>query len=155
MWTRQDEFGQVAAGFNRMAATLQSLYGGLEAKVVAKTQSHRGAARAAGGAVRGQRLPGRANTIEELSRGFSQRVREVMKADAVAVRWSDEANQRYLMLASDCFPQDMQDEERSLIAGACACGNLSARCAHPGHPDPLPTTKRRCATARVPATKTW
>ena len=47
-----------------------------------------------------------------------------MKADAVAVRWSDEANQRYLMLASDCFPQDMQAEERSLIAGACACGSL-------------------------------
>jgi hypothetical protein len=47
-----------------------------------------------------------------------------MKADAVAVRWSDEANQRYLMLASDCFPQDMLDEERSLLAGACACGSL-------------------------------
>ena len=66
----------------------------------------------------------KANTIEELSQGFSQRVRAVMKADAVAVRWSDEANQRYLMLASDCFPQDMQAEERSLIAGACACGSL-------------------------------
>jgi len=48
----------------------------------------------------------------------------VMNADAVAVRWSDEANQRYLMLASDCFPQDMVAEERSLLAGACACGNL-------------------------------
>jgi hypothetical protein len=28
------------------------------------------------------------------------------------------------MLASDCFPQEMVDEERSLIVGACACGNL-------------------------------
>ena len=43
-----------------------------------------------------------------------------MKADAVAVRWSDEANQRYPMLASDCFPQDMVDEERSLLAPAPA-----------------------------------
>jgi two-component system, NarL family, nitrate/nitrite sensor histidine kinase NarX len=65
-----------------------------------------------------------ANTIQELSQGFAQRVRAVLKADAVAVRWSDEANQRYLMLASDCFPADMQEEERSLLAGACACGNL-------------------------------
>ena len=120
----QDEFGQVAAGFNRMAATLQSLYEGLEAKVAAKT-AHIEAQRARLEALyEVSAFLARANTIEELSQGFSQRVRAVMKADAVAVRWSDEANQRYLMLASDCFPQDMQAEERSLIAGACACGNL-------------------------------
>jgi two-component system nitrate/nitrite sensor histidine kinase NarX len=33
-----DEFGQVASSFNRMAATLQSLYGNLEGQVAAKTQ---------------------------------------------------------------------------------------------------------------------
>jgi two-component system nitrate/nitrite sensor histidine kinase NarX len=33
----QDEFGQVASGFNRMAAELQTLYTGLEAQVEAKT----------------------------------------------------------------------------------------------------------------------
>ena len=120
----QDEFGQVAASFNRMAATLQSLYEGLEAEVAAKT-AHIEAQRARLEALyEVSAFLARANTIEELSQGFSQRVRSVMKADAVAVRWSDEANQRYLMLASDCFPQDMQAEERSLIAGACACGSL-------------------------------
>jgi len=119
-----DEFGQVAAGFNRMAATLQSMYAGLEGQVETKTR-HIEAQRA--------RLEtlyevsaflAHAGSIEELSRGFAQRVRAVVKADAVAVRWSDEASQRYLMLASDCFPQDMVEEERSLLAGACACGNL-------------------------------
>ncbi|WP_430407380.1 type IV pili methyl-accepting chemotaxis transducer N-terminal domain-containing protein [Hydrogenophaga sp.] len=113
-----DEFGQVAAGFNRMAATLQSMYAGLETQVETKTR-HIEAQRA--------RLEtlyevsaflARAGSIEELSRGFAQRVRAVVKADAVAVRWSDEASQRYLMLASDCFPQDMLEEERSLLAGA-------------------------------------
>ena len=119
-----DEFGQVAAGFNRMASTLQSLYGGLEIQVENKTRRIE-AQRARLEALYGvSAFLAEANTIEELSRGFSQRVRTVMKADAVAVRWSDEANQRYLMLASDCFPQDMVDEERSLLAGACACGNL-------------------------------
>jgi two-component system nitrate/nitrite sensor histidine kinase NarX len=107
-----------------MAATLQSLYQGLEAKVQAKTQ-HIEAQRARLEALyEVSAFLAKANTIEELSKGFSQRVRTFMKADAVAVRWSDDANQRYLMLASDCFPQDMQAEERSLIAGACACGNL-------------------------------
>lgn len=119
-----DEFGQVAAGFNRMAATLQSLYGGLEAKVLAKTQRIEAQRARLEALYEVSAFLARANTIEELSRGFSQRVREVMSADAVAVRWSDEANQRYLMLASDAFPQEMHDEERSLIAGACACGNL-------------------------------
>ena len=30
------------------------------------------------------------------------------------------------MLASDCVPQELVEEERSLLAGACACGNLQA-----------------------------
>lgn len=120
----QDEFGQVALGFNGMARRLQELYGSLEAQVVAKTQH-----------IESQRARieilydisaflARADSIEELSKGFAERVRKAMKADAVAIRWSDEANQRYLMLASDCFPKEMLEEERSLLSGACACGNL-------------------------------
>ncbi len=119
-----DEFGQVAEGFNGMARRLRQLYGGLEAQVAAKTQ-HIEAQRARIETLYeiSAFLAG-ADTIENLSKGFAQRVRKVMKADAVAVRWSDEANQRYLMLASDCFPQEMLEEERSLLAGACACGTL-------------------------------
>ena len=120
----EDEFGQVAAGFNRMAGTLDALYKGLESQVEAKTR-HIEAQR-----VRLEALYevsaflAQAGSIEELARGFAQRVRTLMKADAGAVRWSDDASQRYLMLASDCFPQDMLEEERTLLAGACACGNL-------------------------------
>ena len=120
----EDEFGQVAAGFNRMAGTLESMYHGLESQVEAKTRH-----------IEAQRLRlealyevsaflAQASSIEELARGFAQRVRTLIKADAAAVRWSDDASQRYLMLASDCFPQDMMEEERTLLAGACACGNL-------------------------------
>lgn len=119
-----DEFGQVAAGFNRMAATLQSMYEGLESQVELKTRRIEAQRARLEALYEVSAFLASANTIEELSRGFSQRVRQVMKADAVAVRWSDEANQRYLMLASDCFPQEMVEEERSLLAGACACGNL-------------------------------
>lgn len=119
-----DEFGQVAAGFNGMATHLQSMYEGLEAQVAAKTQ-HIEAQRARIETLYDiSAFLASASTIEDLSKGFAQRVRAVLKADAVAVRWSDEANQRYLMLASDCFPEEMKDEERSLLAGACACGNL-------------------------------
>jgi len=120
----QDEFGQVAAGFNRMASTLQSLYEGLEAKVVAKTQRIEAQRARLEALYEVSAFLAKASTIEELSKGFSQRVRAVMRAEAVAVRWFDEAHQRYLMLASDCFPHEMEDQERSLLAGACACGNL-------------------------------
>ncbi|MDZ4162375.1 MAG: type IV pili methyl-accepting chemotaxis transducer N-terminal domain-containing protein [Burkholderiales bacterium] len=120
----QDEFGQVAAGFNRMAATLQSLYGKLEIQVANKTRRIEAQRARLEALYEVSAFLASANTIEELSKGFSQRVRQVMKADAVAVRWSDEASQRYLMLASDCFPPEMQEEERSVLAGACACGNL-------------------------------
>ncbi|MDP2034613.1 MAG: type IV pili methyl-accepting chemotaxis transducer N-terminal domain-containing protein [Polaromonas sp.] len=119
-----DEFGQVAAGFNHMAATLQSLYGGLEAKVEAKTRRIEAQRARLEALYKVSAFLAQAGSIDELARGFAQRVRAVMKADAAAVRWSDDANQRYLMLASDCFPQELVEEERSLLAGACACGNL-------------------------------
>ena len=120
----QDEFGQVAIGFNGMARRLQQMYEGLETQVETKTR-HIEAQRARMEALyEVSAFLARADSIEELSKGFAQRVRGVMKADAVAVRWSDEANQRYLMLATDCFPQEMVEDERSLLAGACACGNL-------------------------------
>jgi two-component system, NarL family, nitrate/nitrite sensor histidine kinase NarX len=120
----KNEFGQVAAGFNRMARTLESLYKGLESQVDAKTR-HIEAQR-----VRLEALYevsaflARAGSIDELGRGFVQRVRTFMKADAGAVRWFDEDGQCYVMLASDCFPQDLLEEERSMLAGACGCGNL-------------------------------
>ena len=120
----QDEFGQVAAGFNRMAATLQSLYTGLETQVQNKTMRIEAQRARLEALYEVSAFLACATTIEELSRGFTQRVRTVMGADAAAVRWSDEANQRYLMLASDALPADMLEDERSLIAGACACGNL-------------------------------
>ncbi len=119
-----DEFGQVAAGFNHMAMTLQSLYEGLEAKVEAKTRRIEAQRARLEALYKVSAFLAQAGSIDELARGFAQRVRAVMKADAAAVRWSDDANQRYLMLATDCFPKDLLEEERNLLAGACACGNL-------------------------------
>ena len=122
----QDEFGQVAGGFNRMAATLQSLYEGLEAQVEAKTRRVEAQRARLAALYEVSAFVSEANTIDELTQGFAGKVRAVMKADAVAVRWADDANQRYLMLASDSFPEEMLEEERCLLAGACACGNLRA-----------------------------
>lgn len=120
----QDEFGQVATGFNGMAKRLQQMYDGLEEQVEVKTRHIEAQRSRIETLYEVSAFLAQADSIEELSKGFAQRVRGVMKADAVTVRWSDDANQRYLMLASDCFPQDMVEDERSLLAGACACGSL-------------------------------
>ena len=122
----EDEFGQVATGFNQMAGTLESLYKGLESQVEAKTRHIEAQRMRLEALYEVSAFLAHAGTIEELARGFAQRVRTLMKADAGAVRWSDDASERYLMLASDCFPNEILEEERSLLAGACACGNLQS-----------------------------
>ena len=122
-----DEFGQLSAGFNDMARTLQSLYGSLEEKVREKTARLE---------VKRQRLAdlyevsaflARATTLDELARGFAQQVRRVAKADAAAVRWSDEDNERYLLLAADNLPPAMAQAESCLETGACYCGQPRAQ----------------------------
>lgn len=119
-----DEFGHVAAGFNRMAGTLQSLYTGLEAQVVAKTRHIEAQHSRLAALYEVSAFLAQAATLEEMARGFARRVRAVIQADAATLRWSDEANHRFLMVASDGFPTQLLEEERSLLAGTCACGNL-------------------------------
>jgi len=118
----RDEFGELSAGFNRMAHTLQSLYRGLEDKVQEKTARLE---------VKRERLAAlydvaaflsHAGTLEELAVGFVQKVRRIARADAAAIRWSDEANERYLLLAGDCLPRALSDGEACLATGSCHCG---------------------------------
>lgn len=122
-----DEFGALSVGFNQMAQTLQGLYQSLESKVQEKTlhldlQNTRLAALYESAAFVAQ-----ATSLEELARGFAGQLRRVAKADASAVRWTDEANQHYLMLASDCLPQSIVDQEQCLATGDCLCGQPRAQ----------------------------
>ncbi|HEX5389276.1 MAG TPA: type IV pili methyl-accepting chemotaxis transducer N-terminal domain-containing protein [Burkholderiaceae bacterium] len=121
-----DEFGELAAGFNHMAQTLQSLYHGLEAQVAAKTRDIEAKRARLASLYEVSSFLVEQHSLEELAKGFAQKVRVLSGADAVAVRWSDEASQRYLMLASDCLPEELATEERCLEAGLCACGQPQA-----------------------------
>ena len=124
-----DEFGELAAGFNHMAATLQGLYEGLERKVADKTRDLESKRSRLAALYEVSNFLVSAHTLDELAQGFAQKIRRISGADAVAVRWSDEGSQRYLMLASDCLPEELVKEERCLEAGLCACGQpqVSAR----------------------------
>ncbi|WP_232540190.1 histidine kinase [Azohydromonas aeria] len=122
----QDEFGSLAAGFNRMAQALQSLYSDLEGKVREKTARL---------VVQRERLEAlynvsaflaRADTLEAMAQGFAAHVRGISRADAAAIRWSDEANQRYMLLAGDGLPAAMSQSEHCVPTGACLCGQSAA-----------------------------
>ncbi len=122
-----DEFGALSAGFNRMAETLQDLYQSLEARVREKTlgleQQHARLAALYEAAA----FVARVGTLEELAQGFAAQLRRVARADAAAVRWSDESNQRYLLLAADGLPPELVDQEQCLPTNDCFCGQPRGR----------------------------
>jgi two-component system nitrate/nitrite sensor histidine kinase NarX len=120
--THDDEFGALAAGFNRMAQTLQGLYQNLEAKVREKTERLEAQRAGLAALYESAAFVARAETLETLAQGVARQVRELAGADASAVRWSDESNRKYVLLASDCLPQALVDEEHCIPTGDCLCG---------------------------------
>ena len=121
-----DEFRAVADGFNRMAGRLQDLYANLERRVQDKTE-HLEAERARLAALyEGAALVARAGTLEELTQGFAIQTRRAARADACVVRWSDEHNRRYVLMASDGLPSALAEAEHCLPTGDCYCGQPRA-----------------------------
>ncbi len=118
----KDEFGEVADGFNRMAETLRSLYQGLEEKVREKTASLEIEQQRLAVLYEASAFLARAGTLEELASGFVCQMRQAAGADAVAIRWSDEMNERYVLMAEDGLPQSIIDDEHCVLTGACYCG---------------------------------
>ncbi|MEO7246101.1 MAG: type IV pili methyl-accepting chemotaxis transducer N-terminal domain-containing protein [Rubrivivax sp.] len=117
-----DEFGTLTASFNRMVQRLQTSYENLESKVREKTESLEAQHARLSVLYESAAFVARAGTLDELARGIAQQARLAGGADASAVRRSDESNQRYLMLASDCLPQTLIDDEHCIPTGDCFCG---------------------------------
>ena len=118
-----DEFGTLAVGFNDMAAHLQSMYKNLESKVQEKTAELKEKSERLESLYEVTALVTQATSLDELAQDFSQRVMHIARADGVAIRWSDQTNQRYLMLAASGLPVSMVENEQCLRAGDCHCGN--------------------------------
>lgn len=121
-----DEFGTLAAGFNDLTGHLQSMYRNLEAKVAEKTAELHEKRERLEALYDVTTLMANAGTLDELATGFTDRIARVAHADGVALRWTDQANQRYLMLASLGLPRGMIDGEQCLDAGQCHCGAVAA-----------------------------
>ncbi len=117
-----DEFGTLADGFNGMAEHLQSMYRHLERKVAEKTAQLEEKHERLESLYEVTALVAKATTLDELAQGFAKSITRIARADGVALRWSDQANQRYLMLAAHGLPGSMVDAELCLDKGDCHCG---------------------------------
>lgn len=121
-----DEFGTLADGFNGMAEHIQSMYRNLEHKVAEKTAQLEEKHERLESLYEVTALVANATTLDELAQGFAKSVTRIARADGVAVRWSDQSNQRYLMLAAHGLPSTMVEAELCLDKGDCHCGTVPA-----------------------------
>jgi two-component system nitrate/nitrite sensor histidine kinase NarX len=118
-----DELGELAEGFNHMTERLQALYEDLEAKVQEKTQGLEREQSRLRALYDVSTFVASAESLSDLGTGFARQMRAIAQADAVAVRWSDEGHDRYVLLASDSLPQAIVREEQCVHAGDCFCGD--------------------------------
>jgi two-component system nitrate/nitrite sensor histidine kinase NarX len=117
-----DEFGDLALGFNEMTAELQGLYEGLEAKVEEKTRHLKEEQDRLSSLYEVSSFMSTESNLENLAKGFSDRVLRIVHCDSVAIRWTDEANQRYFLLAGTNLPESITHNEHCIMAGQCHCG---------------------------------
>jgi two-component system, NarL family, nitrate/nitrite sensor histidine kinase NarX len=143
-----DEFGTLARGFNGMADNLQGLYRNLEHKVAEKTSELEEKRERLEGLYEVSALVANATALDDLAQGFVKSVAGIARADGVTIRWSDEDNQRYLMLAAQGMPQTLVDAEQCVDKGNCHCGAAIADpslriipIANPGSGPSLPCAK--------------
>jgi two-component system nitrate/nitrite sensor histidine kinase NarX len=106
---------------------LQGLYQGLESKVQEKTLRLEAEHARLAALYDAANFVTRAATLDELAQGFARQIRSVAQADAAAIRWSDESNRRYILLASDGLPRALADEEYCLPTGDCFCGQAQGQ----------------------------
>ncbi len=121
-----DEFGTLADGFNSLTEHLQSMYKNLEGKVAEKTAQLQDKTERLKSLYEVSALVANASTLDALAQQFTQCLARIAHADGVALRWSDQDNQRHVMLGAHGLPPDMLQAEQCIYTGQCQCGSSSA-----------------------------
>lgn len=122
----QDEFGHLAAGFNRMAAELQTLYRDLAGRVEAKTAELAAQNRELTALYEMAAFVNQPNDVDALCRGFLARLMRQFDADGAAVRLFTEDGQVRL-IGSEGLPAALLQDESCFAADACACAQRSCQ----------------------------
>ncbi|GAB3650452.1 type IV pili methyl-accepting chemotaxis transducer N-terminal domain-containing protein [Ramlibacter alkalitolerans] len=122
-----DEFGELAAGFNDMTRTLQSLYLDLEEKVREKTRRVEHERQRLADLYEVSAFVAEAPTLDALARGFAGHVRRIARADACAVRLRAEDPRRFVLVAHELLPDDLAAANACIESGACHCGEVTVQ----------------------------
>ncbi|MEJ8839669.1 type IV pili methyl-accepting chemotaxis transducer N-terminal domain-containing protein [Ramlibacter sp. AN1133] len=122
-----DEFGELAAGFNDMTGTLQSLYLDLEEKVREKTRRVEHERQRLADLYEVSAFVAEAPTLDALARGFAGHVRRIARADASAVRLCAQDPGRFVLVAHELLPEDLAAANSCIESGACHCGEVTVQ----------------------------
>ncbi len=117
-----DEFGELADGFNHMAERLQNLYDTLEQRVAGKTRDLAERNRELAALYEVARLLGEPATAEELCRAFLRRLMDMLQAAGGSVRLIDDGTRQLHLFAHEGLTSDFASEERCIDMGECLCG---------------------------------
>lgn len=117
-----DEFSVLAQGFNRMAAELQGLYGELEARVQKKTAQFAAQNRELTALYDMAAFLNQPGDIDEMCRGFLQRVMKQFNADGGSIRVIDPSGEQMHLVVSQGLSAELAEQEHCMKVNACFCG---------------------------------
>ncbi|WP_186454026.1 ATP-binding protein [Denitratisoma sp. DHT3] len=117
-----DEFGELANGFNLMANHLQDLYQTLEQRVESKTQSLEEKNQELATLYEITAFLNEPMSTEALCNGFLHRTLRAIGADGGTLRLYAEKDQELYLLAHEGVSNEFAQREASLQCGECVCG---------------------------------
>ncbi|UXY15861.1 type IV pili methyl-accepting chemotaxis transducer N-terminal domain-containing protein [Chitiniphilus purpureus] len=121
----RDEFGVLAAGFNRMAEELEALYRELETRVATKTAQLAARNRELETLYDMAAFLHQPNDIDTLCRGFLKEVRRQFHADGGSIRAVDPEGEKLLMVVADGLTPALAEHEHCMKVDDCFCGQAT------------------------------
>jgi two-component system nitrate/nitrite sensor histidine kinase NarX len=118
----RDEFGALAAGFNRMAAHLQELYASLERRVAEKTRSLEDKNQELATLYEIAALLSQPAALDNLCRDFLRKLISRLSASGGAVRLVEADTGKLHMFVHEGIGTELVEAERCLERGDCLCG---------------------------------
>lgn len=121
----RDEFGELASGFNDMAAQLKALYADLEGRVSQKTLQLAQQNRALSTLYDFSSYLSQPGELEQRCAGFLKKLVEYFGADGGAVRILDPRQSNLHLTVHQGVSPNFVQEEQCVHAGDCLCGEAA------------------------------